>query len=223
MNNYPFDAVIFDMDGTLIDSESADFEACQMLYGELGATLTLEHWANKVVGRLDGYDHLFAELVRESNNGLVVADLWRRLHELWDITTQHISLMPGVDRLLPDLHADGVTLAVASASDRQWVSRWLTHFNLTPYFQTIATGDDITHNKPAPDIYHFTATQLGVQPERCLAFEDSVAGVQSAKSAGMTVIAVSSPIAQSFDFSRADHLISGLDSITAAWISTLRS
>jgi HAD superfamily hydrolase (TIGR01509 family) len=218
MNNLPFEAIVFDFDGTLIDTETADFSACKMLYEELGADLTLEHWATEVVGIQDGYDILFNELIRHSHNGLSKTDLWQRIHQLWELTLQDMGLMPGVKRLLPELQAAGYPLAIATASDRAWVNRWLDHFNLATYFRVIATGDDVTQNKPAPDVYLLAAAKLGVQPARCLVFEDSMAGTCSAKSAGMRVVAVPSPITQSLDFSQADRVVAGLRQVTTNWI-----
>lgn len=221
MNTPSFEAIIFDLDGTLIDTESPDFEACQMLYNEFGMTLTLEHWAEKIVGRMDGYNDLFQELVRFSHNGVTTDDLWQRLRHLWTITLQNVQLMPGVESLLPTLQAAGYSLGLATASDQKWTGRWLTHFNLWPYFQAVAHSDDITHNKPAPDVYLFAASQLGVQPNRCLVFEDSLVGVQAAKAAGMTVVAVPSRVTQTLDFSQADGIINGLQNVTVAWIQQL--
>ncbi len=268
MNPYSFDAIIFDHDGTLIDTESPDFEACRMLYEELGAFLTLEHWAETIVGRMDGYDNLFRELIqgrttnderrttnsqgrRRTTNGeptgqattsvsthtqeggtgtqeagtgkraQAMTDLRRRLDQLWGITFQNVELMPGARSLLTELQAAGYPLGVATASDREWVMRWLTRFNLRPYFQVVATGDDIAYNKPAPDVYLFAASQLGVRPERCLVFEDTVTGLQAAKAAGMAVIAVPSHVTKSLDFSQADGVIDGLQYVTLEWIEGL--
>ena len=71
----PFDAIIFDLDGTLIDTETADYTACKLLFQEFGATLTLEYWAARIVGIVDGYDELFDELIQWSHNGITKADL----------------------------------------------------------------------------------------------------------------------------------------------------
>lgn len=221
MTNLPFDAIIFDFDGTLIDTETADFTAWRMLYEELGAHLSLEPWAAAVVGIQDGYDLLFDDLIRHSKNGLTKADLRQRIHQLWNVTLQQMGLMPGVERLLPALHTAGYPLAIATASDRAWVNRWVGHFKLAPYFQTIATGEDVRRNKPAPDVFLLAAARLGFRPERCLVFEDSTAGARAAKSAGMTVVAVPSPITQSMDFSQADRIIAGLEQITLQWIEAL--
>lgn len=221
MNYRPYEAVIFDLDGTLIDTERPDFEACQMLCQEFGLSLTLNQWAEKIVGRLDGYDELFVELIQHNHNGLTPATLMQRLREYWQITLQHVQLMPGVERLLTELKAAGYPLGLATASDQQWTTRWLTRFELLPYFKVTANRDHIAHNKPAPDVYLFAAAQLGVQPDRCLVFEDSLVGVQAAKAAGMTVVAVPGHVTKTLDFSQANVVIHGLQDVTVAWIEKL--
>ena len=222
MKAHNFDAIIFDHDGTLVDSESPDFEACKMLSAEHGFTLTLEYWAENVVGRMDGYDILFEDIIQTGQNGLTPADLWPRLRAFWEITHEDVKIMPGVSNLLPQLQAAGYLLGVATASNRDWALRWLSKFNLLSYFQVIANSDDVTHNKPAPDVYLFAAARLGIKPERCLVFEDSIPGMQSAKAAGMTVIAVPSLVTKSLDFSQADGIVHGLENVTLAWVEGLR-
>ena len=218
MKNRPFEAIIFDHDGTLIDTESPDFEGCKLLCEEIGFTLTLELWAETIVGRMDGYNDLFAEVIRGSDNGLTSEHLWQRLKELWKITFENVELMPGASTLIAQLHGMGYPLAIATASNQEWVGKWMNKFDLLPYFHVVATGDDVTHNKPAPDVYHFAARQLGVQPERCLVFEDSVTGMQAAKAAGMTVVAVPNHVTKTLNFSQADGVVDGLENVTVEWI-----
>jgi HAD superfamily hydrolase (TIGR01509 family) len=218
MKKRPFEVIIFDHDGTLVDTESPDFQACKILCEEFGTTISLEQWAEKVVGHMDGYNYIFDEIIQTNNNGVTQTDLWRRLNELWIITLEIVELMPGVSTLLPQLKAAGYPLGVATASERDWAMRWLIHFDLESYFQVVVSGDDITHNKPAPDVYLYAATEFGVSPERCLVFEDSVAGMQSAKAAGMTVVAVPSHVTKSLDFSQADAIVEGLEKVTVDWI-----
>jgi HAD superfamily hydrolase (TIGR01509 family) len=221
MKTSPFDAIIFDHDGTLIDTESCDFRGCQLLFAEYGLALTVDTWAKQVVGHTGGYDDLLASILTTRQNGLTAADLWQRLKELWQTTFTQVELMPGVDRLIPQLHHAGFPLAIATASDQAWVNRWLGPHHLLPYFQVVATRNNVTRNKPAPDVYLFAAAQLGVRPERCLVFEDSVAGMQSAKAAGMAVIAVPSHVTKTLDFSQADGIIEGLTQVTVNWIEQL--
>ncbi len=221
MKNQPFQAIIFDHDGTLVDTEHPDFEACKILFAEYGLPLTLEYWAEKIVGRMDGYDILIAQLIEANHNGVSKDIIWQRLKELWEIALEKVQLMPGVTNLLNELQAANYRLGVATASDQAWVTRWLTHFNLLPYFQVIANSDNIVHNKPAPDVYLFAATQLDVQAENCLVFEDSVVGLQAAKAAGMTVVAVPSHVTKTLDFSQADAVIDDLHQVTPAWLESL--
>ncbi len=222
MSKLPFDAIIFDHDGTLVDTETPDFRAWEILYREHGATLRLERWAEVAVGRLDGHGTLFADLINQNGNiELTPAALRKRLEALWPVTLETVTLMPGVETLLTALQETDYPLAVATASDRAWVTRWLTRFDLHAYFQVIATRDDVVNNKPAPDVYLFAAAQLGVEPERCLVFEDSWAGLQAAKAAGMTVVAIPNHVTQSLDFSQADAIRPGLQNISVEWINTL--
>ncbi|MDX1522885.1 MAG: HAD family phosphatase [Anaerolineae bacterium] len=222
MKHLPFDAIIFDHDGTLVDTETPDFRAWQTLYKEHGTIITLDHWANVAVGHMNGYAYLFDDLIKKSNNGTNQADLQRRLRELWDITLLDTQLLPGVELLLRELRAHEYRLAVATAADLTWVTRWLTKFNLLSYFETVANRDDVVNNKPAPDVYLLAAERLGVRPERCLVFEDSVAGVQAAKAAGMTVVAVPNQVTKTLDFHQADLIISSLEDVTITWIESLR-
>jgi len=217
----PFDAIIFDHDGTLVDTETPDIRACQMLYSEFDAPFDPQQWATLVAGSMAGYDILLDELATFHGNGLTRDNLWQRLRELWAITYEQVELAPGVQQLLPQLHAAGYPLAVASASDRKWIERWMSTFGLLSYFQTIASGDDVRHNKPAPDVYLFAAAQLGADPENCLVFEDSLTGVQSAKAAGMTVVAVPSHITRNLDFCHANAVIAGLDKVSPNGLAAL--
>jgi HAD superfamily hydrolase (TIGR01509 family) len=215
-----FDAIIFDHDGTLVDTESPDFEACRILCAEQGIELALEYWARTVVGHMNGYDVMYEELLKQS--GISRDQMHRRLDQLWAETQKKTNLMPGVLVLLPELKRHGYRLAVATASDRQWTDRWLSHFNLLPYFEVIATGDEVPNNKPAPDVYLHAAAQLGVEPGRCLVFEDSMAGVTAASAAGMIVVAVPSHVTRTLNFQGA-HAIAGqgLTDVNPGWIASL--
>lgn len=221
MTELPFDAIIFDHDGTLVDTERADLETCRILYQEHDVPFSIDYWAKHIVGYMGGYDRVLNDLTSRNGHGPTRARVLERFKELWDITSENVELMPGVIPLLAQLHAAGYPMAVATASDREWVKRWFTRFELWPYFQAIATGDDVVHNKPAPDVYLFAAAQLGVSPECCLVFEDSLPGVAAAKAAGMRVVAVSSPHTKQLDYSTADMIIDTLETVTTAWIETL--
>lgn len=218
-----FDAIIFDHDGTIVDTETPDFLAWEMLYREYGTIITKEHWANVAVGHMNGYRQLFAELMAQNGHAasLTPTGLRRQMEQFWAVTLENVTLMPGAETLLDQLRLAGYPLAVATASDRKWVTRWLSRFQLEPYFQTVVTMDDVVNNKPAPDVYLLAAERLGVRPDRCLVFEDSLAGLQAAKAAGMTAVVIPSHITSSLDFSLADHIVPSLELVNAAWIAGL--
>lgn len=220
MPHLVFKAIIFDLDGTLIDTETADLRACQLLYQEHGLTITPEYWATNIVGYKESYERILLDLTHRNGHGLDVDTLRLRYRELWASNLHQIDTMPGVRQLLPVLTNAGYPMAIATASDRPWTQRWLTHLNLTPYFQTVATGDDVTHNKPAPDVYQFAAAQLGVSPEQCLVFEDSLPGLTAAKSAGMTVVAVRNHFTRNLNFAQADRIINNLAEVSLDWVKT---
>ena len=221
MNKLPFEAVIFDHDGTLVDTASPDIRAWELLYQEVGARFSLEHWAETAAGYAAGYETLLAELGRGSNHAMTRAALRQRLEELWGLTFKRVELLPGVDDLLAQLRLAGFWLGVASASDRKWVDHWLSQFNLLPYFETITTIEDVSHNKPAPDLYLAAAAQLGVDPTDCLVFEDSPTGIRAARAAGMTVVAVPNIATKNLNLSQAHAIVPGLQKVTVAWIKRI--
>jgi HAD superfamily hydrolase (TIGR01509 family) len=217
-----FEAIIFDHDGTLVDTESADFRACEALFEEYGQTLALEHWADVVVGHYAGYDIIFDELIAAAHQKKLTREiLRRRLRALWQVNLANVALMPHAERVIHTLYQAGYPLGVATASDQKWVERWMGQFELLPYFSAIATKDQVTNNKPAPDVYLLAAEKLGVSPGRCLVFEDTLAGVRAAKGAGMTVMAVPSPLTKSLNFSQADGIINNLGGVTPEWVGML--
>jgi HAD superfamily hydrolase (TIGR01509 family) len=220
MSQSPVEAIIFDHDGTLVDTERADLETCHLLYQEHGVDFSVDYWAKNIVGYMGGYDLVLDDLTRPNGQRPTREAVWQRFKELWEITSANVELMPGVATLLPQLHTAGYPMAVATASDRAWVQRWFSRFNLWPYFQAIATGDDVVHNKPAPDVYLFAAAQLGVKPERCLVFEDSLPGLAAAKAAGMTVVAIPTPHTRGLDYSLAHAVIDNLEIVTVEWVET---
>ncbi|OII65651.1 hypothetical protein BJP40_16355 [Streptomyces sp. CC53] len=206
-------AVVFDLDGTLVDSVRPDFLACTALFEEHGARLPHDVWAREVCGRPEGYARLFA-LLRETAPAPGTDDerLRRRLADHWDtfMTPAHIRLLPGVPDTLERARAAGLRLAVASSSDGAWVRRWLRHFALDHLFDAVVTGDDVTARKPAPEPYLRAAAALGCAPNRCVAVEDSLTGVAAARAAGTTVVAVPTPLTSGLDYGAADRVLPDL-------------
>lgn len=217
-----FDAVVFDLDGTLVDSVRPDFLACAALFEEFGAAFVPRFWAERVCGDAEGYPALFEVLRERAGTRRSDAELQDRLRVHWErfFTPGHVVLMPGVSALLDGLRAAGTPLAVASSSAREWVERWLGHFGLADRFAVVVSGDEVTRRKPHPMAYLRAADRLGVPAHRCVAVEDSRPGTAAARAAGCTVVAVPTALTRHLPHPSADHVATDLFEVRRLLVDT---
>ena len=129
---------------------------------------------------------------------------------------ENIEPSPGLYALLDSLDARGLPFGLASSSQANWVDVILTILGVKERFRVVMSGDMVTNGKPAPEIYLTAAGKLGVEPARCLVFEDSPHGIQAGKAAGMTVVAVLTDMTRDMDVSLADHHIESLSDFDLA-------
>ncbi len=201
-------AIIFDFDGTIIDTEWSQFSTVQDEFRRHGVEYDLEAF-RATVGRADGQhwaDHL-QELIGPRQDIDEIRN--RRLkahHDLIEAT----EIRPGVVDVMARAEQLGRTLAVASSSPTSWVERHLTDRGLVDRFRFIATRDHVERAKPWPDVFLAAAEGIATDPGQCLVIEDSENGVLAAKAAGMTVVAVPNPVTTESDFSAADLVIDSL-------------
>jgi HAD superfamily hydrolase (TIGR01509 family) len=213
-------AIIFDLDGLIIDSETPEVLAWQATYAQYGMEFPVAaHLQN--VGRNDRpWDPLAPfRLPGSPASPDVVTDLFRRRADA--LMDEYFKPLPGVVTLLSQLRQRNLRTAVASSSRRAWIVRVLDRLGLEDQFDAAAGGDEVQHAKPAPDVYLLAAQRLGVAPTACVALEDSHNGVRSAKAAGMACIAVPSALTSSLDFSAADLVVRSLEELTLAAIEAL--
>lgn len=182
-----YDAAIFDLDGTLVDTESLMFEAGVIAFDRQGLTLTEGLFAS-VLGT-DGPTG--NRILSEALPGVDLAGLTAA----WDAEIHRafaagIPAKSGAADLLAQVQQAGVPVAVATSSGRKAAAHKLASSGLARFFEVVVTADDVTQRKPAPDPYLLAARRLGVDPARCIAFEDSAPGTRSALAAGMTVVLV---------------------------------
>ncbi len=184
-----FQAVVFDNDGLLLDTEAAWTRAEEDLFARRGRAFTAEH-KRALIGSSPTTSAVMLEAMLDSpGEGEALTD---ELHALvMAEVLAGVPPRPGALELVDALRAAGVRLAVASNSRREFVEHALRTAGLADgRFDAVVTADDVAAPKPAPDLYLSACSALGAAPERCAALEDSAVGVASAVAAGLYVVAV---------------------------------
>lgn len=208
-------AIVFDMDGLMIDSEPLNSKAVSEVIKEYGKVpISKENGLVHTAG-LKG-DKQWEELrvVHNIEERIQVLREKRRKAYLEIIKTTSIQTMPGLMDLLRLLKKKNIPLALASNTGRKHIQFILDKLKLFHYFPIITTGDEVVRPKPNPDIYIKTAKKLSTTTSYCLVLEDSESGVIAGKKAGMKVIAVPNVYTQNQDFTGADLVTSSLKNIT---------
>jgi HAD superfamily hydrolase (TIGR01509 family) len=180
-------AVIFDCDGTLVDSEPLSRRAWEQALAPYGYEVTDEDLA-ACVGR--SYPHTHGHFAARAP--LPGAEAFWPVYsgELFGLLDERLQPFPDAIRAVAELRRRGVSVAVASSSARERLERTLARAGLADAFGATIAGDEVSRGKPAPDMFLAAAERLGIAPSRCIAVEDSVPGVESGLAAGMAVVAV---------------------------------
>lgn len=181
-----YDAIFFDLDGTLIDTESLAVKAGHHAFGALG-----HHDAHDLLHSLIGIDQpSAAAMIRSAYPGIDLDALNTHWEASFDSAMQiNIPLKTGADTLVHDL-ASRHALALVTSSGRERALDKLDRSGLLSAFRAVITRDDVTAAKPNPDPYLLAARMLNASPDRCLVFEDSEAGAEAGHRAGMRVVQV---------------------------------
>ena len=207
----PRRAVIFDMDGVLIDSAEAHKESWRILGNDLGINVTDEMFASQfgrasrdIIRCLFGHD-LSDETVTRYD---------RRKEETFrDIVRGRMPIMHGARELVRSLHEAGFALAVGSSGPPENVELCIEEMSLAHCFDAVVNGMDVTYGKPHPQTFLLAAERLGVRPDLCIVVEDAPAGVEAAIRAGMKSVALVGTHPASA-FPTADLVVSSLGEIT---------
>jgi HAD superfamily hydrolase (TIGR01509 family) len=179
---------IFDFDGTIIISEHVHMKAWEDLAQELRRDLPVD-FLEKSVGMSDL--QLVKILAKFWHNGVPEQEILERKREFYMLRCPtEASVVPGVVAAIEWLFNKSIPVAIATSSSRCEVEPVLRRLGILEKFRGICTVEDITHPKPAPEIYICAAKRLDLPPEDCLAFEDSIAGVTSARAAGCSLVTV---------------------------------
>ena len=205
-------ALLFDFDGTLVDTESIDLRTWHEVFEAHGVSVPAERFALRI-GTLAGpdeLDELDALLDAPCDRGTVVATRRRRELEL----LEHEPLRPGVDRLLDDARALSLSLAIVSSSTRSWVEGNLRRLSLLEGWAALICADgDTTRCKPSPALYLEALETLGVEPGEAVAVEDSPNGIAAARAAGIFCVAFPNDVTRGLDLTEADLLVESLEDV----------
>jgi HAD superfamily hydrolase (TIGR01509 family) len=202
-------AVVFDFDGLILDTESADYRASAEAFARYGSELTEEEFSAIIGTHWDAYTVLMdrATLPLPPKNELRATHdaRTRELHEELDI-------LPGVAAWIDTAQGTGLRLAIASTSSVRWVTDHLDRLGLLDAFPVLSCCGlgSVLPPKPAPDCYLAACDALGVEPRSALAVEDSANGVTAAKGAGLWCVAVPNALTRRNDLSAADMQLTSL-------------
>jgi HAD superfamily hydrolase (TIGR01509 family) len=204
----PIRGLIFDFDGTILDTELPAFRAWQEIYEEHGCTLALTAWAAALGGSGKEFDpcaHLESLVGRQLDRETLRAR--RQIRKLELLAAEVV--LPGVVEYIEGARLMGLRLAVASSSPRDWVEEHLRRFGLLEAFDCVSCAEDVERVKPDPALYLRTLENLGLRPDEAIVVEDSPNGIAAARAAGIFCVAVPNVLTRGLATDHADlHLTS---------------
>ena len=204
------DALIFDFDGIICDTEWPEFEANRLMWLECGAVLTHQAWEHRVGATwASPWEELEAVVGPVSRAELTARQ--RLIHgEL--LAAQHA--LAGVTELMGEAAARRVPIAIASNSDVAWCDHHLRRLGLRHHVATIRAIDVVPQGKPAPDMYLLACQDVGAAPRRAVAFEDSNTGLSAAVAAGLHTVAIPHLLTNGHDLSAADLIVASMADVS---------
>jgi HAD superfamily hydrolase (TIGR01509 family) len=204
-------ALIFDFDGTILDTETPEFQSWEKIYRQWGQILPRELWLSAIgLGPSEASFNPYTHLETLVGTPLDHQKLRERRRKIFYTALDQEPLRPGVVDWLDAARQRGLALGVASSSPRDWVHGHLERLGLRGHFSALYTSDDVAYAKPHPELYEKTAAHFGLAPHECIAIEDSRNGVTAAKAAGCYCIAVPNPMTATMDLSAADRVLTSL-------------
>lgn len=205
-------AVLFDMDGLMIDSEPLHYQAFNTVLKKYGKYLTEEENKERYIGLSD--EDQSQDIISRFNLAISTEELILRKQKTFiEILKNQIISQPGLIELLKKLDQKAYKTAIASSSPKEVIEAVIEGLSISDFIDDYVSAEEVENGKPAPDVYLLTAKKLGVNPSECLVLEDAPRGVQAGKSAGMTVFAIPSQYTKGGDFSLADRVLSSLSEV----------
>ncbi len=203
------EALIFDFDGLILDTEVSELQAWREIYAEYNAELPLEQWAIGIGGGVDAFD-VFAHLESQVGHAVPREEIVaRRRKRRMELLAAEV-LLPGIESYIHDAKHLGMKVGLASSSSRAWVYGHLARLGILEHFDYIKCGDEVTRKKPDPELYLSVLSGLGVRAEQTIALEDSPNGILAAQRAGIFCVAVPNPVTSQLALDHADLRLNSL-------------
>ena len=213
-------AVIFDMDGVLVDSYQAHFRSWQRMAAEAGLTLTEAEFAAQF-GRTNP-EIIAVYWGEDRHRDEEIAAMADRKEKIFrEILRARFPAMPGARELLRSLDEAGFALAVGSSGPPENIELVLRRLGARSRFRAVVTAKDVTRGKPDPQVFLIAAKRLGVPPRRCAVVEDAPAGIAAAKAAGMTAVGLASTGRDRESLAAADLVVDSLGRLSPERIGDL--
>ena len=213
-------AVIFDMDGVIIDSEPIHFEVDMQTMREFGVNISKDE-LNKYVWTTNEY--MLNDLINKYKIQKSIKEILEYKMELTirRIKETKINAISGIHELLISLKHNNIKTAIGSSSPKELIITVIEKFQLGKYFNCIVSGDEVKEGKPKPDIYLEVSKRIGVNQEECIVIEDSRNGVLAAKNAGMKCFGFRNVNSGNQDLSKADIIVDSIRNIDIEIIKVL--
>ncbi|MDQ0112370.1 HAD family hydrolase [Paenibacillus harenae] len=206
-------ALIFDFDGTIIDTETPWYFAFQEVYGNYGLELPLALWG-KCIGttfaEFDPYEYLEQCLNRPIDRD----DITTRSKEYYKKHMDKQELREGVREYLSLAKHKGLRIAIASSSSLGWIQRYLEKYELVDSFDIIVARDHVGQVKPSPELYLKAIELLGIEPTEAIAIEDSLNGLKAAKAAGLYCVVTPNDVTKTMNFENHDVRVDSLNQLS---------
>jgi HAD superfamily hydrolase (TIGR01509 family) len=213
-------ALIFDFDGTIVDTETTLFQAYAELFAMHGHALDRERWLS-IIGTDDDWDPLHDLAVLVDDLDLDATHAHRRIRR--DELIEAAGVRAGVLEWLDEADDLGIPIGIASSSPIEWVEHHLDRLGLLHRFACFACCNELIPAKPDPTSYRLACEALHADPRRSIAVEDSPHGIAAAKAAGLYVVAVPHDLTRDLDLSRADVLVDSLAELALSDVVRSRS
>lgn len=202
-------AILFDFDGLILDTETPIFTAWQQIYSEFKCSLTVEEYASCLGSSYLAFNP-YRDLESKSGQAIVEAEIQPRLSRLYHELIAKNEALPGVREILTAARQLGLRTAIASSSNRDWIDKHLNRLGLLSSFELIRSRDDVARIKPEPDLFLAALDSLGIAAEDAVVLEDSPNGILAARRAGIFTIAVPGPLTSNLNLNDPDLRLDSL-------------